>query len=434
MTDKLFWFSKIGTKDSFSRLAESFLPILKKDYELFTIVPPNLVLDKENNELFDKVLRMGDDINSNIDGKKINTSIQEISNGDQTPTLDLKIKYTTLQVLMFCKEFNVNTLLITMGVFEADCFMHIINQLRKTMTVDIFNKDFNVVLYVPFDYIPTHDTIKDLITADTVLTTMPFIVTKLEKMAKERKAFEHSNGNSEFTVPKFGFVGHGSSNSFSMLTNKTKVRSILNATRGRFWNSPEEISETDLIILNANIYDSRKRIEATVEAFNDLVQKYTGQRKLKLWLHGGLVSGVTELIAKLPNLESRIISSSKVSNSELSLIYNSCQIGLQTSWGEGWSLTNCEHAMTGALQVVPDFLACGFHFSNGRGILVPVTEVLDTNEANTKVTIGVPKHDEVVKALEKAIEKNYDPKPTIEYLNKYTWESETRNLVNGLKC
>jgi glycosyltransferase involved in cell wall biosynthesis len=48
----------------------------------------------------------------------------------------------------------------------------------------------------------------------------------------------------------------------------------------------------------------------------------------------------------------------QVSDSELNLIYNACDVGLNTARAEGFGLVSFEHAATGAAQIVPSVGAC----------------------------------------------------------------------------
>jgi glycosyltransferase involved in cell wall biosynthesis len=42
----------------------------------------------------------------------------------------------------------------------------------------------------------------------------------------------------------------------------------------------------------------------------------------------------------------------------LNLLYNACDVGINTSMGEGWGLVSFEHGATGAAQIVPRHSAC----------------------------------------------------------------------------
>jgi D-inositol-3-phosphate glycosyltransferase len=43
---------------------------------------------------------------------------------------------------------------------------------------------------------------------------------------------------------------------------------------------------------------------------------------------------------------------------ELNLLYNACDVGINTSMGEGWGLVSFEHGATGGAQIVPEHTAC----------------------------------------------------------------------------
>jgi glycosyltransferase involved in cell wall biosynthesis len=59
-----------------------------------------------------------------------------------------------------------------------------------------------------------------------------------------------------------------------------------------------------------------------------------------------------------------------VDDEVLNLIYNACDVGINTSTGEGWGLCAFEHAATGAAQVVPRHSACAELWEEAA-ILVP---------------------------------------------------------------
>ena len=70
------------------------------------------------------------------------------------------------------------------------------------------------------------------------------------------------------------------------------------------------------------------------------------------------------LLAKRHGIEDRLILTAHmpflpvVSNRVLNCIYNACDVGINTSIGEGWGLVSFEHAATGAGQIVPRHSAC----------------------------------------------------------------------------
>ena len=64
----------------------------------------------------------------------------------------------------------------------------------------------------------------------------------------------------------------------------------------------------------------------------------------------------------------------ELSDAELNRLYNACDVGINTSTGEGWGMVSFEHAATGAAQIVPDAWVCGEVWRE-RAVLLPTTPV-----------------------------------------------------------
>lgn len=117
--------------------------------------------------------------------------------------------------------------------------------------------------------------------------------------------------------------------------------------------------KSGFIVLNANQNNPRKRIDLTLEGFARFARGKPPS--VKLYLHTNLYERGSELIpvARRLGIEERLLftadgrSSCAASNEELNLIYNACDVGLNTSVGEGWGLVAFEHAATGAAQILP---------------------------------------------------------------------------------
>ena len=60
-----------------------------------------------------------------------------------------------------------------------------------------------------------------------------------------------------------------------------------------------------------------------------------------------------------------------VGDEVLNWIFNACDVGINTSVGEGWGLVNLEHAATGAAQVVPRHSACEELWTGSALLLEP---------------------------------------------------------------
>ncbi len=114
------------------------------------------------------------------------------------------------------------------------------------------------------------------------------------------------------------------------------------------------------IVLNANRNQPRKRIDITIKAFAKFVKDKP--KNVKLYLHMGTQDmgwDIVKLAVRYSFDERLIITSNSpslswVPDEKLNMIYNACDVGLNTSMGEGWGLCSWEHAATGRPQIVGD--------------------------------------------------------------------------------
>ncbi|HMV84454.1 MAG TPA: glycosyltransferase family 4 protein [Blastocatellia bacterium] len=118
------------------------------------------------------------------------------------------------------------------------------------------------------------------------------------------------------------------------------------------------------IVLNANRNQPRKRIDITIRGFAEFARGKPDT--VKLFLHMGaedLGWNVIQL-ARRYGIEDRVIMTSlnkfhpASPREQLNLIYNACDVGINTSTAEGWGLVSFEHAAAGAAQIVPRHSAC----------------------------------------------------------------------------
>jgi glycosyltransferase involved in cell wall biosynthesis len=66
-----------------------------------------------------------------------------------------------------------------------------------------------------------------------------------------------------------------------------------------------------------------------------------------------------------------IFSDRELTSGGLNELYNACDVGVNTSAGEGWGLVSFEHAATGAAQVVPRHSACAELWAGAGVFLEP---------------------------------------------------------------
>lgn len=137
------------------------------------------------------------------------------------------------------------------------------------------------------------------------------------------------------------------------------------------------------IFFSANRNALRKKLDITIRAFAEFIKR-SGAKDAYLHLHCGLKDFGIHIptVIKQFGIDDRIIVSNQessmqnISSDLLNLYYNATNVGVNASLGEGWSLTNMEHAMSGAIQIVPNHSAPAELFE-GRGVLANIAgEVL----------------------------------------------------------
>lgn len=137
-----------------------------------------------------------------------------------------------------------------------------------------------------------------------------------------------------------------------------------------------------VIFLNANRNQPRKALDLTLEAFKIFSE---GKSDVFLYMHCGNIDADhinLELLAAKLGISQKILTTldsrgnyvsgiQRIPDLQLNLIYNAADVGINTSYGEGWGLPNFEHAITGAPQIVPDHSACRELFLD-CGLLTPL--------------------------------------------------------------
>src|SRR5204863_487625 len=109
-------------------------------------------------------------------------------------------------------------------------------------------------------------------------------------------------------------------------------------------------------------------------------------RGVKLHLHMGVETIGWDLLdlGRRFGIDDRLVLSTKQSRmpnlaaADLNVIYNACDVGLNTSSGEGWGLVSFEHAAPGEAQIVPAYSACGELWAGAAVLLQPSFSQVDT--------------------------------------------------------
>jgi D-inositol-3-phosphate glycosyltransferase len=183
-----------------------------------------------------------------------------------------------------------------------------------------------------------------------------------------------------------------------------KLEGTKKEIKSNLFPKSEDVWES-FIVLNANRNSPRKRIDISAEAFGLFAEDKP--ENVKYYHHAGVIDVGYDIIrlSRRYGFESRLILTNMhngvqaISEPELNLIYNGTDLGLNTTMGEGWGLTNTEHASVGVPQVVPDHSACGELFYD-CGWLVPT--VVDFTFHQTMTTGEIVRAEDVAEKLEEA--------------------------------
>jgi glycosyltransferase involved in cell wall biosynthesis len=147
------------------------------------------------------------------------------------------------------------------------------------------------------------------------------------------------------------------------------------ARRALFPKNPE--MQDAFIVLNANRNQPRKRIDVTMKAFALFARDKRETARLYLHMGSRDIGWDILALAKRFDIEKQMILTDlkpappSVSVERLNLIYNACDIGLNTSTGEGWGLVNFEHAATGVAQILPRHSACAEIWDGACALVEP---------------------------------------------------------------
>lgn len=138
--------------------------------------------------------------------------------------------------------------------------------------------------------------------------------------------------------------------------------------------TPEEA----FVVLNASRPARRKRLDLTLGSFARFSRGKPPD--VLLCLHWAVFgdSEVQEIwrLAEELGIADRLVlnplgpeGGGALTDRDLNLLYNACDVGLNTSMGEGWGLVSFEHGATCAPQIVPRYSACG-ELWEGAAVLV----------------------------------------------------------------
>ena len=209
-----------------------------------------------------------------------------------------------------------------------------------------------------------------------------------------------------------------------------------------------KMDKDDFIVFNGNRNQPRKRIDLTIMAFAKFAKD---KPNTKLYLHMGIKDVGWDIIPLFNyemekngvDPEGRLYLSglemtpekNAITPEVLNIIYNSVDVGINTSEGEGWGLVPFEQAAGGTPQVLPNYAASAEIFAD-------CGELVDIKFTGKDVHYGIDRtYIDVDDAVDKLNKLYYDKKYYAKQAKacaamvaspKYQWENIAKKMANYL--
>jgi glycosyltransferase involved in cell wall biosynthesis len=225
-----------------------------------------------------------------------------------------------------------------------------------------FKDRLKIVCYIPIDgKIINEEDAAWLEKADRVVAYTEFARKEFEQ------AFDRLQAKGDASFPAVDVVPHGVDLSRFYPTVELQQANFASPARARVKREVfGQFSDHDdsFIVLNASRPDKRKRLDLTFAGFASFAENKPAN--VRLCLHQAIKpedgDAPMQALIRQYKLQDRVILNPFAegirSDEELNRLYNACDIGINTSMGEGWGLVSFEHAAAGAAQIVPDHTAC----------------------------------------------------------------------------
>ena len=294
--------------------------------------------------------------------------------------------FAAFQARRLAGEIDPDLIFILHDIWCFDHYLRVLGQLTERL---------KIVTYIPLDgNIKNEEDAAALGGADRVVVYTEFARREFEG------AFSRLRGRrGAGTFPAVDVIPHGIDRErfypFPELLQASFASEGRAEAKRRVFGDFEGLGDS-FVVLNASRPDRRKRVDLTVEGFALFAADKPAN--VRLCLHHAIMGEperelIDTLVRRL-GLEARVhlnpLAGGVLSDGELNLLYNACDVGINTSMGEGWGLVSFEHGAAGAAQVVPAHSACADLWS-GRGELIqparrytPEFSVLEMGEVSAE--------------------------------------------------
>lgn len=331
---KILWISEYRMNTGFSNVSESILKYLAEHFDITLL-----------------------DIYRTLQGKySITDNITEDSTIKVVGRYAPNDTWALYQAIEICDQFDA--IFILQDIWNIDEILTVLKECGKKIPP--------VVIYFPIDMVDhDKDWYKNFEMVKTAVTYTKFA--RQEVGSCLGQLFGGSALDEQ--LDKLSVIPHGTDSDrfYKLPETKAELR--------------QQIFSTDqfndgIIFLNANRNQNRKRLDLTMKGFQLFVEK-NDVTDAYLYMHCGNIDSHIDVqkMAARYGISQYLIQTTdgkgvpQSTTAELNKIYNACDIGVNTSIGEGWGLCSTEHAATGAPQIVPSHSACHELFSD---IVTPI--------------------------------------------------------------
>lgn len=193
--------------------------------------------------------------------------------------------------------------------------------------------------------------------------------------------------------------------------------------RRRFFGGAN-VPADSFIVLNANRNQPRKRIDTTIEGFALFARDKPSTVSLYLHMAREDAGWDVLLLARRFGVLDRLVvfPRNRLPNlpiEQLNLLYNACDVGINTSVAEGWGLVAFEHAATGAAQIVPDHTTQS-ELWRGHGIALPPAYVTTSEQLLTNAYHVSPE------SLAAALDELYADRTRLQAISRSSYDNAVR--------
>jgi D-inositol-3-phosphate glycosyltransferase len=277
--------------------------------------------------------------------------------------------FAAFQAIRMIEEISPSLLFILHDIWAFEYYLRLLGPYRDRL---------KIVGYIPIDgKIINEEDAAPLERSDRVVVYTQFAKCEFEQAFRRLR---EKRGRGDF--PRVEVIPHGVDRAhFYPLSELVQAayasRGRAKAKRSVFGDFPN--LDDSFVVLNASRPDKRKRVDLTFAGF----AKFAASKpaNVRLCLHQAIRGEAEEQqmasLIQQHGIEERVflnpLAGGVAGDHELNLLYNACDVGINTAMGEGWGLVSFEHAAAGAAQVVPDHTACS-EIWRERGELIPLAK------------------------------------------------------------